>query len=49
MEYKLGQRVTVPRLDKGGIVVAVNGGTYTVDFDRDDTATFTAADLVPHD
>lgn len=47
--YRIGQRVTVPRLDKGGVVVEISGDSHTVDFDRNDTGTFRAAELLPHD
>lgn len=48
MEFFIGQRVVVPSLDKGGIVVAINEGTYTVDFDRGETQAFTADELQLH-
>lgn len=47
--YRVGQRVIIPRLDKGGVVVAISGDTHTVDFDRNDTGNFGAAELQPHD
>ncbi len=49
MAFSIGQRVTVPHIDKGGIVVAINGNDHDVDFDRGDIETFTAEQLEAHD
>lgn len=51
-DFELFKSVTVPHLDKGGVIVAISGigpgALYSVDFDRGDIQDFPATALELH-
>jgi hypothetical protein len=46
--FELYRPVTVPSLDKGGVLVAISGDRCTVDFGYGETQDFLVSQVQPH-